>query len=100
MKIREMVAQADHLLGKHSQVDPKFQTETIFTRITGESFRTALAESLCSQKFSHTTPHFPPLGFRKRYSFEQWLYYSPRSIYVLANLANSPWHCAWESVTG
>lgn len=42
----ELVMHADQLLGMHSQVDPKFQTETLFTRMTGESLRAALAESL------------------------------------------------------
>lgn len=41
-----IVEQADQLLGKHSQVDPKFQTQTLYTRMTGESLRAALAESL------------------------------------------------------
>jgi hypothetical protein len=39
----ELVNHADQLLGKHSQVDPKFQTETLFTRMTGESLRASLA---------------------------------------------------------
>ena len=42
----ELVTQADQLLGTQSQVDPKFQTETLYTRMTGESLRAALAESL------------------------------------------------------
>jgi hypothetical protein len=42
----ELVTQADKLLGTQSQVDPKFQTETLYTRMTGESLRAALAESL------------------------------------------------------
>lgn len=36
--------QADQLLGKHSQVDPKFQTETLVTRMTGESLRNVTSE--------------------------------------------------------
>ena len=42
----ELITNADRLLGKNSQADPKFQTETLFTRMTGESLRAALAESL------------------------------------------------------
>ena len=41
-----LVIHADQFLGKHSQVDPKFQTETLYTRMTGERLRAALAESL------------------------------------------------------
>jgi hypothetical protein len=40
----ELITNADRLLGKNSQADPKFQTETLFTRMTGESLRAALAE--------------------------------------------------------
>ena len=42
----ELVTHADKLLGTQSQVDPKFQTETLYTRMTGESLRAALAVSL------------------------------------------------------
>jgi hypothetical protein len=42
----ELVTHAVQLLGTQSQVDPKFQTETLYTRMTGESLRAALAESL------------------------------------------------------
>jgi hypothetical protein len=41
-----LVTHADKLLGAQSQVDPKFQTEILYTRMTGESLRAALAESL------------------------------------------------------
>ncbi len=37
---------ADELLGENSQADPKFQTTLAYTRITGESFRIALAAEL------------------------------------------------------
>lgn len=42
----ELVTQADQLLGTQCQVDPKSQTETLYMRMTGESLRAALAESL------------------------------------------------------
>lgn len=42
----ELANHVDRLCGNDAQVDPKFQTVTLYTRMTGESLRAALAESL------------------------------------------------------
>jgi hypothetical protein len=42
----ELAEHVDRLCGKDAQADPKFQTITIYTRMTGESLRIALADSL------------------------------------------------------
>lgn len=43
---KDLLPIAKKLLEERSQADPKFQSTKIFTRITGESFRKALAEQL------------------------------------------------------
>jgi Rhodopirellula transposase DDE domain len=42
----DLAQHVDRLCGQDAQVDPKFQTVTVYTRMTGESLRIALAESL------------------------------------------------------
>lgn len=42
----ELAEHVDRLCGNVAQADPKFQTVTLYTRMTGESLRLALAESL------------------------------------------------------
>ena len=43
---KDLLPTAKNLLEEQSQADPKFQSTKIFTRITGDSFRKALAEQL------------------------------------------------------
>jgi len=43
---KDLLPTAKNLLEERSQADPKFQSTIIFTRMTGESFRKALAEQL------------------------------------------------------
>ena len=43
---KDLLPSAKNLLEEQSQTDPKFQSTKIFTRITGDSFRKALAEQL------------------------------------------------------
>ena len=44
---KDLLSTAKNLLEERSQADPKFQSTIIFTRMTGESFRKALAEQFC-----------------------------------------------------
>jgi len=43
---KDLLPTAKNLLEERSQADPKFQSTIIFTRMTGEFFRKALAEQL------------------------------------------------------
>ncbi len=43
---KDLLSTAQKLLDEQSQADPKFQSTKIYTRITGDSFRKALAEQL------------------------------------------------------
>ena len=43
---KDLLSTAQKLLDEQSQADPKFQSAKIYTRITGDSFRKALAEQL------------------------------------------------------